>query len=348
MKTAEERWYPVPRRGMEQVGVTLDRMVKRLGLSRGVRERMALVIWGQVVGGWAARNTRPVLVRRGELLVRVSTSTWAQELSLMRPQLIAKLNAQLGDEVVRDIRFAVDPTLGAAAGDGMRKGEAAPAPAWEPAVLAAGAGAGPQAEAGAQDAAGSAWEEEARDLELALGSGARAAWCRARASAVRRRQELLARGWKRCCLCGSWGDPGRAPAGEGGDLPFLCSTCLGGGAAVRISEAARVLRADPSASERDLGEKIPGLRGAEVRLARHIAAEAIRRQLRECAAGLLEGGREADWTAWRARAQELVLVATGLPIASIGEDDMCGALGDLLPLWRASRGAGRMPRDGKT
>jgi hypothetical protein len=92
-------------------------------------------------------------------------------------------------------------------------------------------------------------------------------------------------------------------------------------------------------SQQELAAKLPGLRPAEIKVARAAAAEAVRADLRQQAAELLTGGSRADWTAWRTRAQELVLLATGLPLASIGEEEMKRALVDLFPLWVASGGA---------
>lgn len=317
----------VARRGAEHVGVTLERALKRLGLFRGVRERMALEVWREVVGAPAARNTRPVLVRRGELLVSVSSSTWAQELSLMRNQLLARLNARLGGEVIHSIRFAVDPTLAAC----------------HP------AGPEPQAERGEAGAEGSAaaqavpaeWQEEGLAIGTALGGEAAGRWVRVRALAARRRQELEARGWKRCSLCGLLADP-RESGGEGsgdplGSAVFVCGTCLRGGAGRRVREAMRALLSCPWMSEEELTGQLPELRAVEIRVARAAAAESMRADLREQAARLLAGGNQADWTAWRTRAQELVLLATGLPLARIGEGDMKRALGDLFPLWVATR-----------
>lgn len=315
------------RRGMEQLGFTLERTLKRLGIARGVRERMALVVWGEVVGPAAARNTRPVLVRGGQLLVQASSSTWAQELSLMRNHLVARLNARLGEEVVRDIRFAVDPALRADPKPGT------PPPMGEPAGRGE-KGNRPGPESGLQTRP--EWEEEGRDLETALGSGAAARWYRVRCAAAGRQEELVRRGWKRCSLCGAWGDPTLIPGEQMAGLPFLCATCHHGGAGDRVREAAGALGRAPWLSAQELCNKVPGLRPAEARLARRAAAERLRGELKALAATLMEAGPRADWSAWRARAQELVLMGTGLPLASIGEGDMKEVLGDLFPVWQAS------------
>lgn len=324
----------VAQRGVEQVGVTLERALKRLGIFRRVRERMALEVWREVVGAPAARNTRPVLVRRGELLVSVSSSTWAQELSLMRNQLLAKLNARLGDEVIHGIRFAVDPTLAACQPPGRDMARGDPG----------GKGGATESEAsGAGQPVLPEWQEEGLAIGSALGGEAGGRWLRVRALAARRRQELEARGWKRCSLCGLLADPREGGGGCDDDpvetVLFVCGACLRGGAGRRVREAVRALRSCPWMSQEELAGKLPELRAMEIRVARAAAAELMRTDLHQQAARLLAGGSQEDWTAWRTRAQELVLLATGLPLARIREEDMKRALGDLFPIWLASRGA---------
>lgn len=317
---------------MEQVGFTLERTLKRLGIARGVRERMALVLWAEVVGPAAARNTRPVLIRRGELLVQASSSAWAQELTLMRRQLADRLNTRIGDEVVREIRFAVEPAL--RQGPGRRE---APEEAALPGEKGEGAAAAGQVQAPAE------WQREGAELEGALGSGAAHKWWRVRRAAAHRRERLLGRGWKKCALCGGWGDPA-APGGRVSDLPFICPTCRHGGAVERVEQAAGALGRSPWLTAGELCDRVPGLRPEELRLARSAAAGRLREELRRLAASLMESGPGADWSAWRARAQELVLLATGLPLAAIGEAETREALGELLPLWEA---AGRAAAPGR-
>lgn len=50
--------------------------------------------WSLLVGERIARNAQPVAVREdGVLVVRVKSAPWATELSLMTPQVIARINA---------------------------------------------------------------------------------------------------------------------------------------------------------------------------------------------------------------------------------------------------------------
>jgi predicted nucleic acid-binding Zn ribbon protein len=52
--------------------------------------------WGASVGASIAEQAQPTAERGGVLTVSCASSIWAQELDLMAPQIIARLNAALG------------------------------------------------------------------------------------------------------------------------------------------------------------------------------------------------------------------------------------------------------------
>jgi predicted nucleic acid-binding Zn ribbon protein len=60
--------------------------------------------WPNAVGDAIAREAQPVGERDGTLVVECRSSVWAQELDLMAPDLLRRLNEALGDELVRDLR----------------------------------------------------------------------------------------------------------------------------------------------------------------------------------------------------------------------------------------------------
>ena len=70
-----------------------------------IRESMALVYWPEVVGEIGARATEAEKVSRGKLVVRTKSSTWSQELTLLKPELIEKLNRRLGENLIVDIIY---------------------------------------------------------------------------------------------------------------------------------------------------------------------------------------------------------------------------------------------------
>jgi predicted nucleic acid-binding Zn ribbon protein len=64
-------------------------------------------LWDEVVGRVVAENAQPEAFKGKLLLVRVGSSPWAQQLNFMKRDIIDKVNAALGRELVEDIRFKV-------------------------------------------------------------------------------------------------------------------------------------------------------------------------------------------------------------------------------------------------
>lgn len=61
-------------------------------------------IWSATVGEAIAEQALPTAERAGVVTVSCSASVWAQELDLMAPQILARLNASLGEGSVRRLR----------------------------------------------------------------------------------------------------------------------------------------------------------------------------------------------------------------------------------------------------
>jgi predicted nucleic acid-binding Zn ribbon protein len=80
-------------------------MLDELGLGAAQRAVEIDARWGQSVGPEAARHSRPALLRNGVLEVEVDSSVWSQELGLRKPQILATLRREFGDDAPRDLRF---------------------------------------------------------------------------------------------------------------------------------------------------------------------------------------------------------------------------------------------------
>jgi predicted nucleic acid-binding Zn ribbon protein len=61
-------------------------------------------VWPEVAGAAIAREAAPVSERAGVVTVACSASVWAQELDLMAPLLIERLNAALRSGEVKRLR----------------------------------------------------------------------------------------------------------------------------------------------------------------------------------------------------------------------------------------------------
>ena len=61
-------------------------------------------VWSSAVGDAIAAEAEPTAERGGVVTVSCSASVWAQELDLMAPQLVERLNAQLSRGSVQRLR----------------------------------------------------------------------------------------------------------------------------------------------------------------------------------------------------------------------------------------------------
>jgi predicted nucleic acid-binding Zn ribbon protein len=61
-------------------------------------------VWAKAVGEAIAAEARPTAERSGTVTVSCSASVWAQELDLMAPQIVARLNAELARCSVQRLR----------------------------------------------------------------------------------------------------------------------------------------------------------------------------------------------------------------------------------------------------
>lgn len=83
----------------------LGELVQKLGIGKKLREYEAVTRWEEIVGDQIARVSSPSGIEKGVLVVKVNNGPWRNELSLMKEAIIGKINASLGEKVVRDIRF---------------------------------------------------------------------------------------------------------------------------------------------------------------------------------------------------------------------------------------------------
>ena len=61
-------------------------------------------VWPATVGPAIAAQAQPSAERRGVVTIACAASVWAQELDLMAPQIVAKLNSALNGDAVRRLR----------------------------------------------------------------------------------------------------------------------------------------------------------------------------------------------------------------------------------------------------
>ena len=90
-----------------EISQILDRLFRKLGYDKKIREQKAMFLWNEVVGKHVAEHAQPTKIDSGKMSVIVSDSIWLTELNLLRMQYIAKINEALGVDVVKEIEFKI-------------------------------------------------------------------------------------------------------------------------------------------------------------------------------------------------------------------------------------------------
>lgn len=79
----------------------LTRLLAQHGWEVDVAVHAVMARWAELVGAEVAEHCEPERYADGELTVRTDSTTWATQIRLLAPQLVRRLNTELGDGTVR-------------------------------------------------------------------------------------------------------------------------------------------------------------------------------------------------------------------------------------------------------
>lgn len=89
----------------EKLHGALSRALKGLNLELRMREARAMALWPDIVGPVIAAKARPLYVNRGTMVVGVTSTTWSNQLNLMKDQILIGLEGRVGPGVIRELRY---------------------------------------------------------------------------------------------------------------------------------------------------------------------------------------------------------------------------------------------------
>ena len=95
-----------PKRTPSKLGDVLASVLKKAGLTDRVAQAAVIPEWPALVGAQIAGVTEPLLLQQdGTLVVMVKTHAWMQELTLLEPQLLTRLNADTSRPPIVKLRW---------------------------------------------------------------------------------------------------------------------------------------------------------------------------------------------------------------------------------------------------
>ena len=89
---------------------------RRWGLDHPMETARVFGGWKELVGEQVAARCEPASLGRGVLKVWAASPPWASELRYLAPEVIRRVNAGVGREVVKELKVALRPASGPASG----------------------------------------------------------------------------------------------------------------------------------------------------------------------------------------------------------------------------------------
>jgi len=105
----------------------LPAVMSGLGVAAPMQSARLFSKWAEIVGADVAERCRPVSLKDGLLRIKTDSAIWAAEFRYLAPEVIKRVNAELGAPLVREIKLWVDQVHGGVTrprGSGSRAPEA--------------------------------------------------------------------------------------------------------------------------------------------------------------------------------------------------------------------------------
>ncbi len=93
---------------MKKIGPVIEQLLRRHNLWQGYQQVLIIESWDRIVGSQLSEVTIADRFNNGVLRVKVKDSVWAYHLTMLKPQLVKKLNHFAGGNIIKDIFFSIE------------------------------------------------------------------------------------------------------------------------------------------------------------------------------------------------------------------------------------------------
>lgn len=93
------------RQSVKPLASVLNQFLRKEGLEQPLQQKRLLDAWETVAGAMAARYTAEKYIRNQTLYVRILNPALKQDLSMMRTQIAARLNAAVGANIITELKI---------------------------------------------------------------------------------------------------------------------------------------------------------------------------------------------------------------------------------------------------
>ena len=93
------------KRDVKDITDLLNQFLRTQGLETPLLQRRVIEAWDEVVGPTVARYTGDKFIKNQTLFVKITNPALRADLSMMKTQLVNRLNNTVGSMVIADIRI---------------------------------------------------------------------------------------------------------------------------------------------------------------------------------------------------------------------------------------------------
>jgi len=93
------------KRDVHDINDLVNQFLRQNGLEMPLLQKRLIDAWGKVAGKVIKRYTEEKYIRNQVLFVKISRPALRSDLSMMRSELVNRLNQEVGARIIIDIRF---------------------------------------------------------------------------------------------------------------------------------------------------------------------------------------------------------------------------------------------------
>lgn len=93
------------RKEVKSVGELILKNLREQGLETPLQQKRLMAAWPEVMGEMIAGYTQDLFIKNQTLFVHLTNPALRADLSMMRLEIVKKLNDAVGSQVIADIRF---------------------------------------------------------------------------------------------------------------------------------------------------------------------------------------------------------------------------------------------------
>ncbi len=92
-----------PLKRAQSVSSLLKEMLGKPGFGEQINRHQAWLVWDEIVGKQIAARARPLRLRKGVLEIAVDHPVWMQQLQMMKPQILSKIQKKVPAAGITDL-----------------------------------------------------------------------------------------------------------------------------------------------------------------------------------------------------------------------------------------------------